>query len=64
MEGLARVADMRGEHDRAVELVAQAADLRRASTRPAPPYERADLRRQLSERAVVLLGPELEHAGS
>ena len=43
LEGLARVASLRGDADAAAELADQAAAIRRASGRPVPPYLRAGL---------------------
>ena len=58
-EGLARVAFSRNEALEAIVLLRQAAEVREAATRPAPPHERKELdrlRRRLAADAVVRLG--------
>ena len=43
VEGLARVAARQGDGASAARLVQEAAEIRRESARPLPPYERAAL---------------------
>jgi uncharacterized membrane-anchored protein len=43
LEGLARVATREGSEETAARLIGEAAQIRRESARPLPPYERAEL---------------------
>jgi predicted ATPase/DNA-binding SARP family transcriptional activator len=51
LEGLARIAISTGRRDEARTRLAEASELRRASARPAPPHEQAELR-DLSAQAT------------
>ena len=43
LEGLARLADARGDRSQATRLLQEATDIRARFHRPAPPHERRDL---------------------